>query len=263
MTTDASQCSSQRGDWWTTFFDDTYANLGLIARQGADATHIVEVAIRELKLEPGMRVFDQCCGIGRIAIPLAQRGMIVEGVELAASYVERARADAAKLGVSATFVEGDAFRYVASLPCDAAINVFTSFGYAADAARNEEMLRRAFESLKPGGRFLLERFNPCRIVAFGLTPYGSRVPLPECGGDAIILDEPVADWHRGVITSTWTIFFPDGRREVRSFETAMLFPHELIAMARSVGFVDIELRSGNGEPYDRHARRLLLLARRP
>lgn len=249
------------GAWWTSFFDDTYADLGFIARDGPDADRLAETVRRVLDLKPGMRVFDQCCGIGRIAIPLAQRDIEVEGVDLAQSYVERARAEAARAGVPATFACADAFAYVAQRPCDAAINVYTSFGYSDDDATNARMLSRAIESLKPGGRLLLERINPCWVVAFGLMASGRRVP--SLAGETVILDEPVADWSRGMIASTWTLIHPDGHRETRSFETRMLFPHELVAMARAAGFVDVEVRGGDGDPFDRHGRRLILLARRP
>ncbi|MFO0827517.1 MAG: methyltransferase domain-containing protein [Phycisphaerales bacterium] len=248
--------------WWKTFFDETYAEIGLVTRQGQQADAFADSVIRLLDLKPGERVFDQCCGIGRIAIPLARRGMVLEGVDLAQSYVDAAARTASQESLHARFVCADGYSYVASAPCDAAINVFTSFGYSDDDAQNEAMMRRAFESLRSGGRFLLERINPCWVVTFGLLPNATRIPTGS-GDDILAVEEPVADWHRGTILSRWSIFFPDGRRDVRNFETRMLFPNELVAMAKRVGFVDIALLSSvDGAAYDRHARRLLMTARR-
>ena len=34
---------------------------------------------RALAVEPGQRVYDQCCGIGSLSVPLAQRGVFVAG----------------------------------------------------------------------------------------------------------------------------------------------------------------------------------------
>ncbi|MDZ4830895.1 MAG: methyltransferase domain-containing protein [Phycisphaerae bacterium] len=255
--------SAPFGAWWTTFFDETYASIGLVPRLGPHADAMADGIVSLLALKPNERVFDQCCGIGRVALPLARRGVSIEGVELAKSYVEVATSAAQAEKLPAEFFCADAYSYIASKPCDAAINVFTSFGYSDDDGRNEQMLRRAFESLRPGGRFLLERVNPCWIVAFGLSPVGSRVTHPD-GSETLLIDEPEADWLRGTVRSTWSISFADGRRETRRFETRMYFPNELAAMAQRVGFTELALYGGiAGVPYDRHSRRLVITARRP
>jgi cyclopropane fatty-acyl-phospholipid synthase-like methyltransferase len=54
----------------------------------------VDFLVRELGLEPGMRVLDVGCGPGRHARALAQRGMVVHGVDISARFIELARTDA-------------------------------------------------------------------------------------------------------------------------------------------------------------------------
>ena len=53
----------------------------------------------------------------------------------------------------------DAFEFVPDHPCAAAFNWGSSFGYADADRQNIKMLERAFESLKPGGRFILDYQN--------------------------------------------------------------------------------------------------------
>ncbi|PJF23793.1 MAG: hypothetical protein CUN53_21090, partial [Phototrophicales bacterium] len=97
--------------WWRDFFTDDYAAYGLAATDPAVNQHIVEFIIATLKLSPGDTIFDQCCGIGRLSIPLAQRGMNVIGVDLSQSYIERARREAAICNLPCEFHCADALDF--------------------------------------------------------------------------------------------------------------------------------------------------------
>lgn len=255
-----------RAPWWDDFFDDAYADFGLVARGERDEkarADVVEFVMTHLGLSPGQRVFDQCCGIGRLSIPLAERGVEVVGVDLQARYVERARAEAAARGLPCVFHQGDAFSFTTPAPCHAAINWFTSFGYSPDDQQNREMVCRAFESLVPGGRFALDYVNVPRILAEFRPSQVVRRAMPD-GGELILLDEPTLDFAAGMCRATWTLLFPDGRREVRRIETRMYMPHELVALLEGAGFERVELHgSAAGEPFDRLSRRLIAVASRP
>src|SRR5262245_25674439 len=71
--------------WWNEFFDDAYADISLVPRT-AEAERAQEAAASflksKLRLDAGATVFDQCCGIGRLSLPLAARGVRVVGVDL-------------------------------------------------------------------------------------------------------------------------------------------------------------------------------------
>jgi len=89
-------------DWWTGFFDDTYAQIGLeqsspTAQAKIDRT--IDLIVGKLGLAAGDTILDQCCGIDRLSLPLATRGLRVIGIEQAAHYVELARSRAARNGV--------------------------------------------------------------------------------------------------------------------------------------------------------------------
>ena len=64
--------------------------------------------IESLARETGGPLLDVACGAGRLAIPFAQQGFAVTGVDLALPMIERARRKADEAGVSVRFEHGDA-----------------------------------------------------------------------------------------------------------------------------------------------------------
>jgi SAM-dependent methyltransferase len=247
--------------WWPAFFDETYASFGLVDRDPERARRTVDFLFDVLQLQPGMRLFDQCCGIGRLSVPLAERGIHVVGVDQAAAYVERARADTR--GLPAEFHCADAHAFVAPEPCDAAINWFTSVGYVEDDEANARIFERAHASLKPGGRYAVDYQNVPRV----LREFRERFfqgPGPDDPEGVIVVEESAADFARGMIDSVWTFIHPDGRRDRRRVSTRLYMPHEIAGLLRRCGFERIELYgSVEGEPFGLNTARCITVARRP
>jgi 2-polyprenyl-3-methyl-5-hydroxy-6-metoxy-1,4-benzoquinol methylase len=67
----------------------------------------VELVWKLLELEPGLALLDLACGHGRIANPLAERGVHVTGLDATPLFLDLARKDAAERGVDVEYVEGD------------------------------------------------------------------------------------------------------------------------------------------------------------
>jgi SAM-dependent methyltransferase len=101
-------------------------------RAPAEASALVELFGRYGVPATG-RVLDVACGIGRLSIPLAERGYRVTGIDISSMYIQRAGEYAAEAGADARFVEGDMRQAEVLLgdevPFDAFINMFTSNGY--------------------------------------------------------------------------------------------------------------------------------------
>ena len=70
----------------------------------------VELVWKLLELEPGLALLDLACGHGRIANPLAERGVRVTGLDATPLFLDLARKDAAERGVAVEYVEGDSGR---------------------------------------------------------------------------------------------------------------------------------------------------------
>ncbi|MHC4990927.1 MAG: SAM-dependent methyltransferase [Planctomycetota bacterium] len=251
-------------EWWRTFFDETYADFGLHPLDTPETLdRVADFLVEHLELQPGHRVFDQCCGLGRVSRPLCRRGVEVVGVDLAAEYVRRATRDAEREGLSATYFHADAREFVAPDPCDAAINWFTSIGYSEDDTENARLLRCALDSLRPGGRFVLECASTPRVLAHFQRCDVQRYPL-EGGGEVLQIVEVEPDFKRGVIDHRWQYVYPDGRRDERRITCRMFMPHELVRLLEHCGFQSIRLfGSIDGEPYGRSSPRLIIVARRP
>jgi SAM-dependent methyltransferase len=254
--------------WWTDLYDDALADV-LLEHDDVDAT--IRFLVDTLAIRPGDRVFDQCCGIGRLAVPLAAWGAEVIGVEQAPRYVERARARGSSprrvageappkdsaVRSTATFVVGDAFDYVPP-PCAAAFNWWTSFGYVEDDAGNTRMLRRAFDALVPGGRFALDFLNVPGILARFRSHEITR------RDDVVMLRESRLDLARGVIHKTWTFVFPDGRRVARPSSVRLYTPDRLAQLFADAGFADLRVLGGvDGQPIALDSPRCIVVGTKP
>ena len=239
--------------WWSKFFDETYATVGLETSDEAKRDATIDLIVSLLGVAPGARIFDQCCGIGRISVPLAKRGYRVTGVDLIPRYVEIARSRA-----DGDFHAADAFEFVAPEPCDGGINWFTSFGYHRDDRVNVGMLRRAYASLKPGARFALDYVSIPRVFTELLAV--DRTPPPtvdERSSQALSID-----FGAGMLQGTWTFVKPDGTHDVRHVENRAFMPHELVRLFEEAGFVEVALFGPDGKPYERTSRRLIVVGRR-
>lgn len=224
--------------WWNTLYDDLLADL-LLARAEDDPEVVATTGflVERLQLEHGQRVFDQCCGIGSLALPLADAGLEVIGVDQASRYVDRAARIASERGLSARFFAGDAFDFVPAQPVHAAFNWWTSFGYTLDDERNAQMLRRAYESLLPGGRFALDTLN----VAGILRGFQSHVVTKRATahGEVVLWRDSTIDLPLGAMKKKWTYFVPNGERVEHESTVKLYLPDQIGALLRRVGFVDV------------------------
>ncbi len=118
-----------------------------------------EFAIQTLKLVPGARILDLCCGMGHNAVYLARRGFDIVGVDWSAPSLQRARALASSQRVDVVFHERDARDIDWESEFDAVVMLFNSFGYCEKEEDNLRILRNVARALKKDGRFLIEFAN--------------------------------------------------------------------------------------------------------
>src|SRR5947209_6031879 len=118
----------------------------------------IEGILTLLALPAGSTILDLCCGHGRHAVPLARRGYHVTGQDLSETFLRRAREAADAQHVQVRWVHGDMRRIPFENEFDAAINIFTAFGYLESEDEDQEVLVQVqvHKALKPGGLFVLE-----------------------------------------------------------------------------------------------------------
>ena len=249
-------------NWWVTLYDDIMAELFLLRQDPQQTSHATLFLVHALGLEPGTVVFDQCCGMGTISLPIAESGLRVVGVDQCEDYVRRANEAATQKKLPAEFHAGDAFSYVAPTPCDGGFNWNTGFGNDPDDSRNREMLRRAFESLRPGGRFALDYQHVARLLRDFQHALTYRLPRP--GGEVLLVRESEPDLPAGLLRQVWTFVMPDGARRVRRSVIRLYLPFDLAMLLRSVGFTDVAFLGGiDGQPLNLDSPRCIATARRP
>ncbi|MGH4023895.1 MAG: class I SAM-dependent methyltransferase [Pseudonocardiaceae bacterium] len=205
-----------------------------------------------LGFAPGARVLDQCCGMGVFTAPLARRGYTVTGVDLSPRMLALAQMACAEAGVQAELVQADLAGFVRPGGFDAVINLYTSFGYFAEAEQNLQVLRNAHESLVPGGQLVVD--------VMGKETYAGWVGPPKVvdvdNGQVIMRDTILDDWTR--YRTDWTLV-REGTARYGSLTCFVYSGAELRALFEAAGFVDIECFGGfDAEPYDNHATRLIV-----
>jgi SAM-dependent methyltransferase len=163
-----------------TWMAGDYAEFDRYMEEGARAF------LERLGLAPGTRLLDVACGAGRLAVPAAQAGAIVTGLDLAANLVAQGRARARAAGVTLTLDEGDA----EALPYpDGSFDVVVSLIGAMFAPRPELVAAELIRVCRPGGRIVMGNWTPdgfvgemFRVMARHVPP-SPLMPAPTLWGD--------------------------------------------------------------------------------
>jgi SAM-dependent methyltransferase len=115
--------------------------------------------VRDLGVGRGMDVLDLACGDGTTAVPSAELGANVLGVDIARNLVAAGNARAGGLGLTnLRFEEGDAM-HLGGLADEGFDLVLTMFG-AMFAPRPEAVVREMVRVTRPGGRVVMGNWIP-------------------------------------------------------------------------------------------------------
>jgi ubiquinone/menaquinone biosynthesis C-methylase UbiE len=118
-----------------------------------------EELVKDLGIISGLRVLDLGCGDGTTAIPAAQLGADVLGVDIAANLVEAGNLRAQQLGMTnCRFQEGDATD-LADLADDSFDLVVSIFG-AMFAPKPFDVAKELVRVTRPGGRIVMGNWIP-------------------------------------------------------------------------------------------------------
>jgi SAM-dependent methyltransferase len=106
-------------------------------------------------LEQGS-ILDLCCGPGRHALEFARLGYRVTGVDGTKFLLDRAKERAAESGQHVEWVHQDMREFAKADAFHLALNLWTSFGYFENETDDLRVLFNVFESLRPGGAFVID-----------------------------------------------------------------------------------------------------------
>lgn len=241
--------------WWTSFFDLWRPAFGMISAKETNAQ--VKYLINKMNLKSGKKYLDCPCGIGRISIPLAKNGLKVTGVDITKSFLDELARKSKRANLKIDLIHRDMRRINFDSQFDAAGNLWTSFGYFEKEADNLLVLKKMYNALKPGGKFVLHVINRDWIMINFNSHGWYKV------GKAKVVEERNFDYSASINTSIWT-FIENGREIPHETKIRMYSYHELRAMFAKVGFVNIEgYGSTTDEPISRTSRMMFVFGVRP
>ncbi|MGD8240358.1 MAG: methyltransferase domain-containing protein [Armatimonadota bacterium] len=253
--------SSERQEpWYETFFTDDYLEHwigGGIDRERTkrETDFVVEV----LGLAPGMRVLDLCCGQGRHAVELARRGCRVVGVDLSAPLLEAAERAVQEAGVQVEYVHSDMREIAFDSEFDAAINMFTAFGYFDSDEEDLMVLQAVAGALRPGGKLLIDLLNRDWLMG-AYEPRRWRETTPGW----FLFEERQWDPRTGRNTTHATIVGPNGERRGYDVGLRMYTYTELAGLMSQAGLAPTAAYGSfdRGE-LARESRRMIVVAQKP
>lgn len=141
-----------------------------------------EDLVKRIGISKGLKVLDLGCGDGTTALPAAQLGAMVLGVDIARNLVEAGNRRAAEQGLTnVTFREGDAtnLQSIADNEFDMVVSIFG----AMFAPKPFDVAKEMVRVTRPGGRIVMGNWiaNDPTLVAQILKISSAYTPPPPDG----------------------------------------------------------------------------------
>lgn len=243
--------------WGKAFFRKEIFDPGepeAMAQAAAEAAFV----FRALGVKKGARVLDLCCGVGRHSFELARRGAVVTGLDATSAYLAEARARL-RGRVNPVFVRGDMRRLSFREEFDAAVCLWTSFGYFDDPREDLRVLEGVRRALKPGGYFLLDMIDGAWVAAHAPPKNWTR----RADGAVVLEEVRLRGGADPAHANTWTVLRPGRKPErARFFVRNYDFVRLSRALARA-GLSVVRRFKSLGPSGRGGSTRLVVLARKP
>ena len=220
----------------------------------SDYTEDIDFWVEQAK-RYGSPVLELACGTGRITMPLAKEGFEVTGIDLAESMLEQAERNSQEQGLDIDWVKADMrdFRLGKSFPL--IICPGQSISRLLTIEDIERCLAAVREHLAPGGRFIMELYNPSLEILS--REEGERSPFLEYDhpdGEGKVRVDFSSLYEKATQLQHLTLHYslpgvdeqPTERVRIR-----MYFPQELDALLKYNGFEVVEKYGDfDGKPFE-------------
>lgn len=228
------------------FYDAEYEHLDYLRQ---DVPFLMK-HIRETGGWKGKRVLELAVGTGRAAIPLAQDGNTVLGVDYDPEVLAIAKRKRDFVGLTdkqVKLVKGDARKFRSKDGqgrFDWCVILFNTLLAFTTLKEIDEVMETARWHLRRGGRLWVDVFNPdlamlAETRSYGLDPVTFHVPAPDGPGLTVSRVTDVEDAGPQVRRVTFIYrWFEDGEQveETRSFEMTWMMPREVVMHFERHGF---------------------------
>lgn len=201
-------------------------------------------------IRAGGPVLELACGTGRVTLPIAERGVEIIGLDQSPSMLAHARRKAEAAGVRISWVDGDCRTFALDQEFALIFMAFNSMQHLQDAASLEALFANVRRHLVPGGRFILDVFNPSLAILTrdpNRRYFDREYEDPEGRGPITLEMTALYDDAAQVNRMKWCFSRP-GEKDFRveQLDVRCFFPQELNLLVRANGFT-IEQKFGNFE----------------
>ena len=229
------------------YFDDTVA-----ATYDADSADMFDPAVLDpavdllVELAGSGRALEFAIGTGRIAIPLAARGVPVHGIDMSNAMVARLREKPGSEDIEVTIGDFATTRLDGSFSL--VYLVFNTIGNLTTQEAQVECFRNAAAHLEPGGTFVIE----VGVPQLRRLPPGETGHVFHIGEDRWGIDEYDVATQGLISHHFWN---EEGRSEHFSMPFRYVWPSELDLMAQLAGMTLRERWAGwTKEPFTSESR---------
>jgi len=234
-------------------FWEAWGPLMFTPKRIADAVEEIDKVIKLLAIKQGDCVLDLCCGIGRHSLELARRRYQVTGVDRTRGYLDKARKQAKEEGLNIEFVQGDMRFFSRPGAFNIAISMFTSFSYFEDPQEDERVVKNVYESLKTGGRFIIQMHGKETLAKI----FKERDWNENKDDGVTVLREMKVSQNWSWMENRW-IMLKGNERIENKLSHRVYAGSEIVALLRDCGFNRVDVYGDlEGNPYDHTARQLV------
>lgn len=256
----SSSSKTEKHEWFEN--EAFWQNFGPVmfdSKRWAEAPAVAEDICNIAGLGKESSILDAGCGPGRISVELAMRGLDVTGVDLIQPELDAAAESAADEGVSLHLIRADLRTFATDRKFDAAINLYTSFGYCESIKEDLSILEHIAAAVKDNGWFILECTS--REIA---VKYFTEGEWFERAGKTVLTQFSVEGAWEGLRSKWILIDNSDGSRIEHEFVQRLYSAVELkrILLA-ACGFKTAEVYGDfDFSPYNQNARTMVIVARK-
>lgn len=154
--------AQQEQEWFSTWFDSPYYHILYNNRDHEEAQLFIDKLLSYLHPKSHEKIMDLACGKGRHSVYLNQKGYDVTGLDLSEQSINYARQFENE---HLHFAVHDMREVYKPETFDFILNLFTSFGYFGTETENVVALCAVAESLKHGGKLVVDFMNTDLTIA--------------------------------------------------------------------------------------------------
>jgi len=252
--------NNKSSEWWSdSRFWNSFDVLMFDAERWDAAEKEIDGMMKLAGSSPPEHILDLGCGPGRHSLEMAGRGFRVTGIDINNNYLETAE----KLSREKNNDFPPEFRYCdmreffSDRDFDGAVSLFQTLGYFDNPEDDLKVCRNVYNSLKPGGWFLVELDGKEAAAA----SFEERTWMERDGRIILLEYEAVAAWS--ILRNRWQFRDTDGSWHEYEFSYRLYSAVELGQLLEKAGFSSTEFFGDfDGRPYNQKANRLVALARR-